>query len=449
MSGLNAGFELDHEVGEEDDKIVELMFDNTNPGDMPELSGDVDLIAVVKDKITDLGYLKQDIYKAGGMNKSFALEAERLMPGFLNEDRPIGYFTQVATQTQYRETFIALEQEEKSLISRIWESIKEFISKAIEWTKHFVNAFFGKNLEEVDKIYKDKPAEMAESLDKVSDAVKDPKSVIAAVTRLTDDKNSPEFKEYISALETLLVGYENRLKDLYTNINENDYVYAIVSKNKVVDDLLITATRSAAFTDLFEKLISDGLDEATNPKMTVQDLEAGIEKYQKLMKTTISDNKHETFSDIEKDYRQMLKARSTTYSSDNLTLGEIYKVFGLLFKNAKVATFEPILNQVHDRFNALLKAVDSMKSMSKAGDSKNIAVTNRYITWIYTELRSLFTTITMVKGIMGQWRRIALMLDKSAKAFKARVTLGTSKLDEASQKRIKEYFGAAYDLEAA
>lgn len=129
MGGLNEGFELDHELGDGEDKIVELMFDNTAPGETPKLSEDVDIVAVVKDKVTDLNYLRQDIRRAGGMNKTFALEAERLIPGFLNEDRPIGYFTLEPTQTQYRDTMLALEAFEKSLIAELDADKQELIKQ--------------------------------------------------------------------------------------------------------------------------------------------------------------------------------------------------------------------------------------------------------------------------------------------------------------------------------
>lgn len=128
MNGLNSGMELDDEV----------LFEDPVPGQVPDLIPEIKIIGEATDKIQDLNYLKHDIQNTQGMSKSFALEAEKLMPGFLNEDRLIGYFTQIPTKTLYAATLEDIEQNKKNLLVQVWEALKALVKKVIDWLQKVI-----------------------------------------------------------------------------------------------------------------------------------------------------------------------------------------------------------------------------------------------------------------------------------------------------------------------
>lgn len=99
--GLNDGWELEGEPkAVEEGTLTEKIFEEVTPGEVPDLNED-NKVGVIVDQIKDLEYVRQDIVETGGMSQQMALEAERVMPGFLCGARPLGYFTKYPTATLY------------------------------------------------------------------------------------------------------------------------------------------------------------------------------------------------------------------------------------------------------------------------------------------------------------------------------------------------------------
>lgn len=162
MSGLNDPFLLD-DVMEDKDQLPVKAFKEMTPGEVPEISDHVTLIAApIPDAETDgsdgivektgeiasvaieeyqvamrdLVLLSDRIHAEGGMSLSIAQESLVVLPGFVNDDvRPMGYFTKHPSQTQLSEALEAIEETKKSAFSKVVDKVIAFINAVIERAK--------------------------------------------------------------------------------------------------------------------------------------------------------------------------------------------------------------------------------------------------------------------------------------------------------------------------
>ncbi len=118
---LNAGVELDHE---------DLFVDPT-PGEVPELAVDVELLVTLEAQLDDLAYLRQDMERTHGMTQSFAMEAERILPGSLGV--PVGYFTKDPSATRYAISLEALSKGVWAIIVAAAAAVAAAIVKFYLW----------------------------------------------------------------------------------------------------------------------------------------------------------------------------------------------------------------------------------------------------------------------------------------------------------------------------
>lgn len=120
-SSLNAGVELEHE---------EIFVDPT-PGEVPELAVDVEILVSLEARLDDLAYLRQDMERAHGMTQSFAMEAERILPGSMGV--PVGYFTKTPTATRYTVATESLSKGVWALIAAAVAAVAAAIIKFYLW----------------------------------------------------------------------------------------------------------------------------------------------------------------------------------------------------------------------------------------------------------------------------------------------------------------------------
>ena len=107
MTGLNDNFLLADDSMEPKETpavVVNAFKENSTEGGEPELRDDLDLIAVATEdlevQLRDLELLQQNIKEQGGMCQGIALEAHAILPDFINDERPIGFFTKYPSRTQ-------------------------------------------------------------------------------------------------------------------------------------------------------------------------------------------------------------------------------------------------------------------------------------------------------------------------------------------------------------
>ncbi len=128
-------------------KVTINVFENAEPGEVPELREDVDLIAAAESleiQLRDLSLLRESIALQGGMSLSIAQESMTCLPGFVGDDRPLGYFTAHPSKTQLKAALEAIDGEEKKAGNAIVELIKkvyEWISARLKQLKDWLASF--------------------------------------------------------------------------------------------------------------------------------------------------------------------------------------------------------------------------------------------------------------------------------------------------------------------
>jgi hypothetical protein len=151
---LNAGNELD---GEEEAGSIFFDFDDSTLAIEEELKTIEDIEA----RIGDLVYLSGDIQKAHGMNQSFAMEAEKLLPGFGGV--PIGYYSKETSAIRLK---VSLEEISKGVWGLIIAGIAALIAIIAK-----IFGWFSSN-KDSDKKDESSPKKAVANIDDLIDEVK-------------------------------------------------------------------------------------------------------------------------------------------------------------------------------------------------------------------------------------------------------------------------------------
>lgn len=95
------------------------------------IEDDVRQTEALESVIDDLYYLAESIVGATGINQTFAMEADSLLPGILNA--PIGYFTKDLSATRYRVSLENIYNAIKTQFAKICKIMAETVKKFIDW----------------------------------------------------------------------------------------------------------------------------------------------------------------------------------------------------------------------------------------------------------------------------------------------------------------------------
>lgn len=110
-----------------------VLFESTGVGEPPpSFAEDEDYAISLEAALVDLGYLADDMIKAGGMNQQFAMEAHRLMPD-MAQKYPLGYFSKTTTGTLYQPALEELHVGIWALIGAATAGIAMLIWKFVRW----------------------------------------------------------------------------------------------------------------------------------------------------------------------------------------------------------------------------------------------------------------------------------------------------------------------------
>lgn len=158
VQSLNEGFDLDTIQTNPGHALDVALFkpETMVMGQVPQLRDDAEIDTLVG-QWDDLEYLRNDIIGARGMSRSFAMEAHSIFPEFLNNNRPIEFFTDLPTKTQYVVSLEVIEGQQKSIGARIWATIKEWWKKLMslfQKKKEWFDTYFPENEEKLQLIAK-------------------------------------------------------------------------------------------------------------------------------------------------------------------------------------------------------------------------------------------------------------------------------------------------------
>lgn len=142
MSGLNDGLELDDVVDTsqpKEDQLAELVFESTQDGQTPELDENVTVIASLSKKHDRIEDTQDRLIQQDSISQAVALEAHNLTENLLTDQYPIGMFTEFPTRTGLNYALESLDKEKKNILVRLYEKIKSYIVRALEWLGGLIN----------------------------------------------------------------------------------------------------------------------------------------------------------------------------------------------------------------------------------------------------------------------------------------------------------------------
>jgi hypothetical protein len=268
---LNEGSELEEESNS-------IFFEPTEIEQFDTRADDA-VMASLESRINDLVYLSESIKTSKGMNQTFALEAEKLLPGFGGVS--IGYYTKDTTATRYK---VSLEEISKG----IWALIAAAVAATIAIIYKLIRRVFNKDSGDskgsitIDNI--------PEKLNKLEDRLKE-----ADVLVKKDDeviKRNDYFVMKDTGISRVLSAVERANREHYHNIDDllEDYVKGegseselakiLLMKDPFIHDILTNRTYANVLDKVIPKL--------SVLKKSIKDKVDAAEKLMHEIETTLS-----------------------------------------------------------------------------------------------------------------------------------------------------------------
>lgn len=241
MTGLNDNFLLADDSMEPKDApaiVVDAFKENPTESSEPELRDDLDLIAVATEdmeiQLRDLELLQQTIQERGGMSQSIAMEAQTLLPDFINEERPIEFFTKHPSRTQLNAALEEIDSGKKNILQKAWDAIIAFLQRIGRAIRNFlvktdIDAE-KQRAEKADEILKSKKADK-KPVDFAADVVsKIGKTQLATIHVIEEDRDFiPTYMKCVSD--------GNEIKAPTRSTNEQQLEDAVVKATELVQGL--------------------------------------------------------------------------------------------------------------------------------------------------------------------------------------------------------------------
>lgn len=472
MSSLNSGFELDDEeleqpqtqtdrpqsqteepVETEPEDFAEVVFKSIDPGSTPELDDDVTLVACVNAS-KDLDYLQNDILKADGMSKTFALEAQKLIPGFISNERPLVFFTDFPSKTNYRAALEAIDNERKSIMQRIWEAIVSFMKRAKEWLKTLYTHLTStrKKAETSARVYSQKIFKLTD-LETVQKAINSPENAISKVRMILKGKQSEEYKDYMDALTENLAKFKKKTDSLYRRINKDDATYAVVSKSTVVETLMKFGNSSDFIVQQYAHVDGRWLRDLVIPKDDDGEIdERSINEAIKKIVAAAKSQGAANFKDHLQAIRLSLKQRVSEYDNSNMSLVDLFKTFASTFDSrdmlhledkiaGAVKRFEECSERIEDLQKTLYTFTNQTNWVERDVQRKNLNSASYVLRSLHEELHAVADMMHLVTKIYLSWLWVGQAMKEIIDDFRIRIKYKLASLEEADRNEVLKYFG--------
>lgn len=377
MAGLNDDYFLADDSTELKPPTVTVhaFKDSRADGEEPELRDDIDLIAVpaTEDlfiRLRDLELLRDSIRDNGGMSATIAMEAQAIMPDFINEERPIQFFTKMPSRTMLSAALEDIGKDQKGTVARLVEMITEFIKKLVaRITAYFENkqsedledfskasqSFTGKNISwvkvakaaEVEVPEDKKPAEAAPAEGEEKSAEGSQGAWLDDTLKgmmESDDVRKKAIKKLGDKLFVKLG--EDRLKKMvFVGGPKNEAAEAFV------DFVLNNASRARNKTDVadLQKLAAEAVEVVNTYRKEEASLDIG--NGNEVARDIMSDVLYETQLGYFKEHFKFKGCASVFKSSFLALLRHLSEAIRSEEDEAKLKTYQSIVASINNLFN--------------------------------------------------------------------------------------------------
>lgn len=469
MSSLNDGFELDDEELEqtqtprpqaavdkaqvvEPEEFAETVFETVTPGATPELDDDVSVVTCVNAS-KDLDYLQNDILKADGVSKTFALEAQKLIPGFISDERPLAFFTDFPSKTNYKVALEAIDNERKSIMQRIWEAIVSFMKRAGEWMKKLSEQLRNtrKKAETAARVY-DQKLFTLNDLQSAQKAIDNPEGVVTKVKMILKGKQSDEYKEYTDRLAENLEKFKRRTSSIYARINKNDALYAVVSKSTVVESLMKFGNSIDHIVQSYAQIDGRWLRDLVIPKDGDDDLdEQSINNAIKKIVSAAKSQNVASFKDHAASVKLSLKQRMTEYDAGNMSLVKLFETFNTTFKSRDMVDLEEKISVGTKRFDECTAKVNDLQKtlytftnqtnwVERDIQRKNLNSASYVLRTLHEELHAVISLLELVSKVYAAWLYVGQAMKEIIEDFRMRIKYKIASLEQSDRDEVLKYF---------
>jgi hypothetical protein len=454
MSSLNDGFELDDELvankEKSEDKEIksvspsdfsDIIFNNVTPGEVPELSDDASVIAVVN-KTEDLQDLKTNILNAGGMNKRFALEAECLIPGFINEASPVTFYTEFTSKTKYKVAIEAIEAEQKSLVKRIWDLLVKLFKNSIAWLEEFVNKIKKLLVDPTDIQKFFSSNNTLDILEKVQTNTSDPDRVVQKVAPYISKHRTISQAAANSRVTHSLNLCKHKVESLYFVINKHRGTRSIVSNNSIVSALVKIGVSSDDIVSEYGEINKSWLEKALNDKNnSTRNVERAISQiHAPAIKRGIP-----TFEKYQVQAETQMNLSGGAHTPDNTSMKSICTTLAKVFKTDDVSHYQETTKRAIEKLkklreSALAFADDPTLLQTVNNGKSNVQITD-VIGTLYRELRGLMGTLSLANSVFEGWTYLFKEMSAIIETYNRSMSQDISGMPDDDRKMLQKYFG--------
>lgn len=254
---------------------------------VPELNDGIEVIAALESRLLDLQYLANDMAKHGGMNQTYAAEAQRLLPGFDGE-KAIGYYTQQVSATRYK---IAAEEIHKGVIVLIAAAIAAILAmiyKVIRWlmgdkkamtpagsspSKPLLVSAYTKDVEK--KVKEDilRIDNLEKGLNDIVESIEDVAEAVAPGIEIKDQNNHAFVEDEINRIVLMVINESPNKAEAFNFLESKDPFFHDLLNNgaysQVISEIIHPMIQVQQIMGLKIKMIDDMIQRETLYELSV------------------------------------------------------------------------------------------------------------------------------------------------------------------------------------
>ena len=135
-------------VDESTVNITELFGDSLVPGELPNLNAEFELIEQKRNTVNDYEETSKIITGRNSISQEDAKLLNSIVPGFINDNRPLEYFTKNTTRTYFNESIVAMENVINSENNNLDEMLSNHLNNLLQHYSTF-NVGFETKLKDI------------------------------------------------------------------------------------------------------------------------------------------------------------------------------------------------------------------------------------------------------------------------------------------------------------
>lgn len=423
---LNSGVELEDELAEQALHFDDVLFKDPAFGSVPEVDTDTTIMTQVA-KVQDLGYLSADMSRAGGMDQSFALEAERVMPGFLNAERPLGFFTQHKTATLYKVSMEELEVAHRTAVMEVWWTLAQYARSTPGWLMKLQELLKKNNAGK--SVFTQKATLVQSQLEVMHKAYTTPELVKGSLGKLLESETDTKAVEnFIELMVKHLATGEEQVQKLYAEINKSAVVNQLVDNAELAKRVFDQCAKIApAFKTLQERLSLSNLLIDDVPMQAIA-TQAGVIQ-------SIGG-----FDQVAEANSVALATKSRDLDAQEVDLKTLFTQVVELIGHPSVQSFLANVQAIHDQADQVTTDFGNGNDTTpEMADPQAQALSALYKS-TYDQLRGMNKLVVQTGGLFSALIWVGTALHALIDQLRGQVVQAVAPLSAESQKLVLQYF---------